>query len=94
MCGVLQQITYMLKNKNKMTTKNPITKQIDKSQLQEISISEALSNKIIALVQQRENANKGIEDAILTILEAKEIDYNNKDVDMSEDFKKIIITKK
>ena len=75
-----------------MATKAQTKKAEVKLNVEEISISEALSNKLISLVQQREMANKGIEEAILTILEAKEIDYKDKQVDMSEDFKKIIIT--
>ena len=75
-----------------MATKTQTKKAEVKLNVEEISISEALSNKLISLVQQREMANKGIEEAILTILEAKEIDYKDKQVDMSEDFKKIIIT--
>ena len=75
-----------------MATKAQTKKAEVKSNVEEISISEALSNKLISLVQQREMANKGIEEAILTILEAKEIDYKDKQIDMSEDFKKIIIT--
>ena len=60
----------------------------------EVDLSENTRNSIVSLMNQRDAINSQIEGTLLVYLDAKGIDARNKEVDFSEDFTKIIVTKK
>lgn len=59
-----------------------------------IKISKNNSQKIANLIQQRDSAIANINAIISVILDNSDIDYENKIIDLSEDFTEIILTEK
>ena len=50
-----------------------------------IQLTEKNKQLINALIAQRNNASSQLEQTIITILEAKEIDYENKSIDIDKE---------
>ena len=59
-----------------------------------VNLNEANSNSLKNKVQSKQIAEEMLNMAILTILETKDIDYKNKNVSISEDFKQLILINK
>ena len=59
-----------------------------------IKITDKNSQKIANLIQQRDSAIANIQAIISVILDNSDIDYENKIIDLSEDFTEIILTEK
>ena len=59
-----------------------------------VNLNEANSNSLKNKVQSKQIAEEMLNMAILTILETKDIDYKDKAVSISEDFKQLILINK
>jgi hypothetical protein len=59
-----------------------------------IELNEKNQQRIKALLAQRDQIMNALNETIILILDAKDVDYTDKSVDLSEDLKHIILTEK
>ena len=59
-----------------------------------IELNEKNQQRIKQLLAQRDQIMQALNDTIILILDAKDVDYTDKSVDLSEDLKYIILTEK
>lgn len=59
-----------------------------------VNLNDANSNSLKNKVQSKQIAEEMLNMAILTILETKDIDYKDKNISISEDFKQLILISK
>ena len=59
-----------------------------------IELNEKNQQRIKQLLAQRDQVLQALNETIILILDAKDVDYTNKSVDLSDDVTKIILTEK
>jgi hypothetical protein len=60
----------------------------------QIELNEKNQQRIKQLLAQRDQIMQALNETIILILDAKDVDYTHMQIDLSEDFKQIILTKK
>ena len=59
-----------------------------------IELNEKNQQRIKGLLAQRDQVMQALNETIILILDAKDVDYTDMSVDLSEDMKNIILTEK
>jgi len=59
-----------------------------------IELNEKNQQRIKQLLAQRDQVMQALNETIILILDAKDVDYTDMQIDLSEDFKQIILTEK
>jgi hypothetical protein len=59
-----------------------------------IELNEKNQNRIKGLLAQRDQVMNALNETIILILDAKDVNYTDMSVDLSEDMKNIILTEK